>query len=164
MTRWIDRTFIKYLKRQFQIEWNGFHGGAHWARVKMNATLLGREYNKLGENVDFDVLELFSILHDHKRENEGYDIEHGKRAADALEFYRGRFFEIPDSAFQELWTACAYHSDGRISDPSLNVEICWDADRLDLYRVGVMPNPKYLCTAVAKNKSFLESAVKRSIK
>lgn len=164
MERWIDRSLVKYLKNQFQIDWNGFHGGAHWARVKQNARLIARQCEASGQTVDYDVLDLFSILHDHKRKNEGYDIEHGKRAADALHFYRGRFFELPDAVFTELWTACAYHSDGLTKDPSINVRICWDADRLDLYRVGVMPSAQYLCTEEAKKASFIEAAVKRSLR
>lgn len=164
MERWIDRSFVKYLKNQFQIDWRGFHGGAHWARVKMNASILAKMHEDEGHSVDRDVLDLFSILHDHKRENEGYDIDHGRRAAEALHFYRGRFFELPESAFSELYRACEFHSNGRTTDPSLNVRICWDADRLDLYRVGVTPDAKYLCTDIAKREQVIAKAVRRSIK
>ncbi len=163
MTHWICPDFAKYLKHKFQIDWNGFHGGAHWARVKQNARLLAKQCEQNGATVNYHVIDLFAILHDHKRENEGYDIDHGRRAAGMLYMYRGKFFELPDAAFQELWRACAYHSDGQTNDASINVKICWDADRLDLYRVGVVPDPKYLCTEEAKNAQFIQDAIKRSI-
>jgi hypothetical protein len=34
---------------------------------------------------------------------------------------------------------------------------------LDLGRVGIVPDPKYLCTAEAKTPSCIEQAYKRSI-
>ena len=37
------------------------------------------------------------------------------------------------------------HSDGHTeAEPALRA--CWDADRLDLSRVGITPEPRYLCT------------------
>ena len=45
----------------------------------------------------------------------------------------------------------------------ITVITCWDADRLDLGRVRKRPNPKYLCTEFAKQKSTIEWAYKRSL-
>jgi uncharacterized protein len=32
------------------------------------------------------------------------------------------------------------------------VQACWDADRLDLGRVGIAPAPERLCTAAARER------------
>ncbi len=37
-------------------------------------------------------------------------------------------------------------------------DTCWDADRLDLGRVGIMPEPSRLCTAAAKRSDLLKWA------
>jgi uncharacterized protein len=48
-----------------------------------------------------------------------------------------------------MMMACALHTDGHTTgDPTLLA--CWDADRLDLGRVGIVPKPKLLCTDMAR--------------
>lgn len=163
MSTWIDKDLIKYLKSQFRISWNGWHGGSHWARVKQNGNILCDMYENRGHEVHRPVVDLFAIIHDHQREDEGYDLLHGQRAADELVNLRGKFFELPDEQFDMLYRACALHSDGLTQDV-LTVQICWDADRLDLARVGITPDARYLCTQYAKRQDIIEAAVKRSIK
>jgi uncharacterized protein len=46
----------------------------------------------------------------------------------------------------------------------MTVLTCWDADRLDLGRVGIKPNPHRLCTAAARDPMMIEWAYKRSIR
>ena len=41
-------------------------------------------------------------------------------------------------------------------DPALRA--CWDADRLDLWRVGIDPDPERLCTAHARKPEVLMRA------
>ncbi len=41
-------------------------------------------------------------------------------------------------------------------DPALRA--CWDADRLDLWRVGIDPDPERLCTAPARKPEVLMRA------
>jgi hypothetical protein len=45
--------------------------------------------------------------------------------------------------------ACRHHSGGMI-DADITVQACWDADRLDLGRVGIIPDPARLCTGAAR--------------
>lgn len=59
--------------------------------------------------------------------------------------------------------ACEKHSDG-LTDADITVQVCWDADRLDLGRVGVRPHARYLCTDAAKSPSVIEWAYGRSIR
>lgn len=162
MSAWIDKDLMKYLESQFQLDWNGIHGYSHWARVKHNAEILANMYQKSGHVVHRPVIELFALLHDHKREDDGYDFGHGMRAAEELHNLRGKLFDLPDNQFEMLWHACAYHSDG-LTRECLTVQICWDADRLDLARVGITPAPRYLCTDKAKSRYVIDAAIKRSI-
>lgn len=75
--------------------------------------------------------------------------EHGPRAARFAKKLRGRVFDLDDDAFQLLFTACEGHTHER-THPDVTVQTCYDSDRLDLGRVGIMPEPSYLCTDFAK--------------
>ena len=48
-----------------------------------------------------------------------------------------------------LHYACTWHTHGQLSsDPT--IATCWDADRLDLGRVGMRPHADYMSTAKGK--------------
>ena len=64
--------------------------------------------------------------------------------------------------FENLYEACKYHTHAH-THQDITIKTCWDSDRLDLGRVGIMPNPKYLCTDIAKTPSCIEYAYKRSV-
>ena len=72
-------------------------------------------------------------------------------------------FEASTEEMNLLVEACTGHSDGN-TEADITVQTCWGADRLDLGRVGVRPNPKYLCTAVAKEAGMLNGAYLRSVR
>lgn len=38
------------------------------------------------------------------------------------------------------------------------VQACWDADRLDLWRVNIKPDTQYLCTSYAMRDVVIEDA------
>ena len=46
----------------------------------------------------------------------------------------------------------------------MTVQTCWDADRLDLGRVGIRPLAERLCTDVARDPVLIEWAYQRSIR
>ena len=53
--------------------------------------------------------------------------------------------------------ACEEHTNGGVgSDPTVGV--CWDADRLNLWRVGIRPDPRLLSTRAAKSGERIASA------
>ena len=110
---------------------NGFHGCAHWMRVLHNGRLLTET-----ENANLKVVELFCLLHDTQRQNEDRDPEHGPRAADYARAIRGTTFDLKDDEMELLDEALRYHSDGYV-EADITVQVCWDADRLDLGRVGI---------------------------
>lgn len=137
---------------------HGWHGIRHWSRVWINARYL---CESLG--VDPLVPCLFSYLHDSQREDEGQDFLHGARAADyAIQLYTTGLLSLSSNNLHDLIDALRGHSCGKTSG-SLTVQICWDSDRLDLGRVGIRPDPAYLCTAAAKQPDVIERAWRRSI-
>jgi uncharacterized protein len=137
---------------------NGFHGFAHWMRVLHNGRLLTD-----AEGANLKVVELFSLLHDTQRHNERRDPLHGKRAAQYAQTLRGVWFDVSDNEMELLTEALTYHSDG-YTEGDITVQVCWDADRLDLGRVGLRPRSDRLCTGTAKSPFVLEEAYQRSLK
>ena len=139
---------------QFRISRTGFHGPNHWARVKHHALAIGNT-----RCADLLVVELFALLHDSQRENEGIDPGHGDRAADFAAALNLKFYDLKPSQLDQLCTAIRFHSDGEIhSDPT--IQTCWDADRLDMGRIGIKPSTKYLS---AEGSTYIESAYEWSI-
>jgi len=159
MPTWIkEQALLSELKKRFRCDWLGYHGINHWSRVQKNGLGLAEK-----EGARKDVVTLFSLFHDSARENEGgYDTGHGSRALPLMDELRGVLFDIDDEGYAEVREAIMGHSEGRCTHPSIHVKVCWDADRLDLYRVGYEPDPRYLCTKSARKQAMIDEAVKRS--
>ncbi len=144
--------FVRLVRREFALDWNGIHCARHWARVRANGLRLA-EVN----GADTRVVEYFAFLHDVKRDNDGHDPAHGARAVRLAESLRGGPVQLEDGESDMLCDACRYHSDGRTEAP-VTVQTCWDADRLDLGRVGIRPDPRRLCTEEGKAPEIIEWA------
>jgi len=117
------------------------HGLSHWQRVERNAVLLAEK-----TGADLQVLCGFAYLHDMCRENDGYDPEHGLRASKLIKEYAGSLFHgVEDNIVYRLCFACENHTRMlRCGDPL--IDTCFDADRLDLTRVGIKPDPAKMAT------------------
>jgi len=148
---------LRTIRDQFALDWHGIHGIAHWERVRENGLRLAEV---TGANPH--VVELFAFLHDSKRENDGRDPHHGARAAEFARRLAGSLFEIGADDLEVLVTACRDHTKG-FTEGDVTVVPCWDADRLDLGRVGTVPKPHRLCTAAARDPAILDWAIARSI-
>jgi uncharacterized protein len=80
------------------------------------------------------------------RENDSVDPQHGPRAAAfALELHAEGLLGTTPAQLETLRYACFEHTNGLVSDDP-TVGACWDADRLDLPRVGVTPDPDLFST------------------
>ena len=135
---------INVVRSQYRLDYKGIHGLSHWSRVLVNGLRLGQI-----TGADETVVALFSLFHDACRINDSYDPEHGNRGADLARKYRGQLFEISDKCMKLLSIACQDHTRGFVlGDPT--VQTCWDADRLDLWRVSIRPIRNRLCTNAAK--------------
>lgn len=154
----VSEELFTYLVDTHPLGHDGFHGKDHWLRVLKN----GREL-AVHTGANLRVVELFALIHDSQREHEGDDPEHGHRAAEYARSLQGVWFDLTRQELELLVYACRYHSDGFI-EADLTVQVCWDADRLDLGRVGVRPDPQYLCTKFAKIDPVIEAAYQTSLR
>ncbi len=150
------RGLIARLRAEFALDWRGIHGAAHWARVRSAGLGLAGV-----TEADREVVELFALLHDARRLNDGSDPEHGGRAAELAVELNGRFFALEPRRLGMLVEACRDHTRGR-TRAERTIQTCWDADRLDLGRIGIRPEPDRLCTAAARDPEAIERAWQRS--
>ena len=148
---------LQEMLREYELQWYGIHGLSHWGRVLENGLRLAES---TGANTK--VVTLFALFHDARRVNEGSDPGHGRRGAELAGALRGSLFELADREFHLLFDACVRHTDG-LTDADISVQTCWDADRLDLGRVGVTPWPKRLCTEAAKTPEMIDWAHERAV-
>lgn len=143
-SEFISQQFVDFLIGQCPLGNSPIHGLKHWTNVFENGRKLATQ-----TGANFKVVELFSVLHDARRQNENHDPEHGHRAAALARECNGRWFDLNDVEMQDLDDACYYHADG-FTKHTITVMTCWDSDRLDLGRVGIKPDAKYLCTDAAR--------------
>jgi len=126
------------------------HGEGHWLRVGK----MGYEIAKRSQGYDACILFLFCLLHDTQRQSEGRDPDHGLRAAQFAERLQGTAFTLSNAQLETLIYALTYHNKGKKSD-DITIGLCWDADRLNLWRVGIKPSAKYLSTEPAKTRKMI---------
>ena len=159
----VTQETINYCCQLYKLDHFGDHGFIHWMRVLFNGRLLA---SKTGANKK--IVELFCLLHDTHRQDEWSDPEHGPRAADFVE----KLFSQPENPFNVklsenelgvLLSALRYHTGGMpCRSNGVTIGTCWDADRLDIDRVGLYPKSKYLSTKYARSQEVIEAAVLRS--
>lgn len=138
------RRLWAHIERQFLLGPHSLHGPDHWRRVERNGLAVAAH-----SGADVRVVRLFAVLHDARRFDEGSDMGHGQRGAELAQALRGKLFEIDDEAFTNLYYACAWHEKAKVTaEPTIGT--CWDADRLDLGRVGARPLAKYMSTTRGK--------------
>jgi uncharacterized protein len=152
----ITPLLIQTILYEYQLSWKGVHGITHWARVLENGLRLASH-----TGARTLVVSLFAVFHDSRRTNESHDPGHGRRGAEFGKILNGEAFHLSSEDFTLFETACAYHTDS-LTTGDVTVQTCWDSDRLDLGRVGIMPDPRYLCTAAARQPEFLSWAYERS--
>jgi uncharacterized protein len=102
------------------------------------------------------------LLHDVARKDDYEDPGHGARSANFVLGLPHEVLPLDDRQLEGLSEACAGHSDGH-TEASVTVMTCWDADRLDLARVGILPDARYLCAPAARDRRFIERCVARSL-
>ena len=61
----------------------------------------------------------------------------------------GELFRIDQASLEILCLACEFHHLGQITN-EVTIGTCWDADRLDLPPVGMIPSPDYMSTNEGK--------------
>jgi uncharacterized protein len=122
---------------------SSIHGVGHWQRVERNGVYLC-QFN----HANIDVVRLFALFHDSKREDDYRDLEHGPRAEVYLRGIKDLVPLEPDH-FEDLCIACRTHTVGKIPENE-TIATCWDSDRLEIGRVGIQPSEKFLINQEAK--------------
>ena len=148
---------LREIMAGYALRWDGIHGLRHWGRVLENGRRLAPH-----TGADLVVVEWFAVFHDSRRVNDGRDPGHGGRGGDLAGVLHDRgLLDITDEQLTLLRDACERHTDGLVdADPT--VQTCWDADRLDLARVWITPDPRYLCTPAARAAETIDWAIDRS--
>ena len=157
MSTIITIELITVVQKQLPINWRGTHGLSHWARVYENGLRLAAV-----TGADPKVVELFALFHDSRRLTDGQDPEHGPRGAKLAEALRGKYYQLSDERFDLLFLACRLHTSAKTHE-DITVQTCFDADRLDLGRVGKTPDPEFLNTEAAKDPKRIAWSTGQSI-
>jgi uncharacterized protein len=140
----------------YTLKLEGIHGISHWQRVQENGMRLARR-----NGANKDVVILFALLHDCCRKTDGRDIDHGPRAADFTSTLLGMQIQGEQSELEQLLVAIRDHTQ-IIHSTDLTIGTCWDADRLDIGRIGIKPARKYFNTETAKDNLVFKWAYERS--
>lgn len=135
--RVVTPKLVEFLRARFRLDWTGIHDARHWARVRRNGLALSERTGASPR-----VVELFAFLHDCEREDDGHDLAHGARAAALVEEICTEVAGVSGELAALLAFACRHHSDGT-TKADVTVQMCWDADRLDLGRVGIKHHPRH---------------------
>ena len=138
------------------------HGPEHWARVAACGAALA-EAMGLEAGARRGV-QIFAWTHDLARVTDGNDPEHGLRGARLFrELAPGLFPRLGERERTWIEAAIRLHNKGMTAARAVDtgstglpheprrpliafVGCCWDADRLDLLRLGMMPRPDRMST------------------
>ena len=145
----MDRTklneFIDYvLKTNEKASESRIHGLNHWKRVEAFGLLMA----EMCPGADKEVISWFAYTHDSMRKDDGACVEHGPDAAELVDKVRDTYMaELDDEQIRVLKMACYYHTFEKNTE-DITADICLDADRLDLTRCGIQPDPLMMASDV----------------
>ena len=157
----IPKDVIIELLEQYKLDvLHSAHGASHWGRVAENALMICATENNT-ESADA-VCTAFAFFHDICRESEYVDTDHGQRGANLMRKYKDRM-NLSDSEFNLAYKACVDHTNIIHNEMDIIISACMDADRLDLGRVGIIPDAEFLNTEFAKSNIIISAAMARSV-
>lgn len=145
----MDQHLLDYIKQQCRLDWNGIHGIGHWTRVwrigMFLCTLTGANQK---------VVDAFAWIHDACRHTDKADRHHGTRSARLAAKLNDEYLHLDEQEMELLDRACRYHDRGMTTrEPTIGT--CWDADRLDLWRIDCRPDRSYLSTEAAQDEEVI---------
>ncbi|MFZ2310426.1 MAG: hypothetical protein WAW11_02690 [Patescibacteria group bacterium] len=130
------------------------HCLSHFQRVEKLGHIMAEE-----NGADKNVISLFAYLHDARRHDDLDDIGHGHRASLLLkELIAAEAITLSDFQYDQLKIALACHELREATSDDVTIQTCWDADRLDLWRDGITPNPDLLFTKQGKSQHMINFA------
>lgn len=129
------------------------HGPEHWQRVAVAGLELCRET----PGADPSVVLNFALFHDSQRYTDNHDPGHGRRGGAMARELLGEDKTLSAVQVEQIINACDLHTAGQVS-PDPTIGVCWDADRLNLWRVASRPSPVLLSTEAARSLERIEWA------
>jgi uncharacterized protein len=129
------------------------HGWRHW----METAWFGLQLLSEVSDADPAVVLLFALLHDSRRHNDHDDPNHGRRAATLIPQLSTKLLRLSDRQATCLVDACEGHADG-YTTTNATIGVCWDADRLGLWRIGVKPMISMLSVNASRNEERIRAA------
>lgn len=142
---------------------SALHGVAHWTRVHRYGLLLADTLEL--SSTQKIAIALFGWTHDLARTNDGGGNQHSIDGADyVVDVTNTLFSNFPRDTLDIVRCAIYYHSDGMTAEEALyqhslkdnltwsrddilnTLGCCWDADRLDLLRLGIAPQESKMST------------------
>ena len=137
-----NKELINQLQRESKLFHSPIHGFKHWRTVEKNGLYLSQFNN--GAPL---VISHFAYFHDCMRVNEQRVDSHGIRGG-KYALKNKDMLELTDEQLHTLYRACAGHTGGR--NPSCDTIACWwEADRLDIRRVGIVPDLQWFYSDAA---------------
>ena len=150
----LDATVVEAVAPRAWRRDSEWHGDQHWRCVAATGLALADDLR----GADRELVCLFGLLHDSRRENDHVDPEHGPRAAAfARELHEAGVIVLGSDRIELLCHAIDLHTRGRVSE-NTTVGACWDADRLHLPRVGIEPDPTLFSTTLAHGPGRLRAS------
>lgn len=145
----MDECLLNRIKQQYRLDLTGIHGIGHWSRVWRIGMFL---CPLTGANQK--VVEAFAWIHDACRQTEKSDRHHGARSARLAAMLIGDCLHLDAHEMELLDRACRYHDRGMTTkEPTIGT--CWDADRLDLWRIDCRPDRSFLSTEAALDEEVI---------
>ena len=130
--------------KETSVNYYSIHGPKHWAHVERNGLYIAEK-----TGADQTIVKLFALFHDCRRINDHIDDGHGLRGAEYAAKIKDELIDISTDDFDKLYYACEWHTDKNDTD-DITVAACWDADRLDIGRVGFIVDAQYMNSKPAK--------------
>lgn len=170
-------SMIEEIAKSAPLGASSLHGFRHWLTVLSNGMAIIDKTPEIQSNAFRLTMVLFALFHDVRRETEGHCNQHGKMASifltNGLDQGQAAWLTnfgpevVKTASFAcELHTICEVPTRSPLLRPGISVSpifgkmseseaviigACLDADRLDLGRVGITPDPFYLFTQAARN-------------
>lgn len=123
------------------------HGQLHWRAVAQAGISIAADGGCA------KVALAFAMIHDCQRINDEWDPDHGERAAVWASKSRTLLHLVGKERRALVSEACLNHEKGYTTQNPV-IGSCWDADRINLWRVGLMPLEDFF--SVLSGLRFLE--------
>ena len=152
MSRELLKEFLNYLAKVNETSYISFyHGITHWQHVEAFGLMMAEQCPA----ADKEVIRWFAYLHDSMRGSDSTEISHGAAAAKFIRKIRNTFLkDLTDEQIRILKLACKSHNVRRRTG-DLTADICLDADRLDLPRVGIKPEPRKMASKIGSEFALI---------